>query len=303
MTKETQPLVSVRVITYNSSKTVVETLDSIYNQTYPNIELIISDDCSKDNTVAICRDWLELHKSRFTQSNIITVKKNTGVSSNIARAEEACHGEWVKGIAGDDILFPHCISTYIDYILSNPNAVYVFSKVECFGGSPERREREEKRLIYDFFSWDIKRQRDFLIFEWNCLPGVTNFYNLRKTRELGLFFDERIPLIDDFPRWINIVNKGIKMDFLDEVLVKYRLSETSLSTQNKYSKAYQRSMSKVFLYYQANANIQRFGYAYTINHYCNLRCDWSGNAIYWRFLRSLSKIPVKINKFINKITK
>ena len=47
------PLVSVVVITYNSASTIIETLDSIREQSYKNIELIISDDCSKDNTVDI----------------------------------------------------------------------------------------------------------------------------------------------------------------------------------------------------------------------------------------------------------
>ena len=135
MTKQEQPLVSVRVITYNSSKTVIETLDSIYNQTYPNIELIISDDCSKDNTVELCREWVKLHKERFACIQILTVEKNTGVTINIDRSEKACHGEWVKGIAGDDLLLPNCIETYVEYIKRNPRTIYVFCKTIVFGTS------------------------------------------------------------------------------------------------------------------------------------------------------------------------
>ena len=55
----TEPLVSICVITYNSSKTVVETLESIKNQSYSNIELVVSDDCSPDNTVELVQQWLE----------------------------------------------------------------------------------------------------------------------------------------------------------------------------------------------------------------------------------------------------
>ncbi len=52
------PLVSIIVCTYNSSKYVLETLESAKEQTYQNVELIVSDDCSTDNTVELCRKWI-----------------------------------------------------------------------------------------------------------------------------------------------------------------------------------------------------------------------------------------------------
>ena len=72
--KQNIPLVSVSVITYNSSKTVLETLESVKTQTYPNIELIISDDCSPDNTVEVCREWIEQNKERFVRIEILAAE-------------------------------------------------------------------------------------------------------------------------------------------------------------------------------------------------------------------------------------
>ena len=60
-----EPLVSIIVITYNSSKYVLETLESAKAQTYENIELIISDDGSTDDTIKICKNWLEKNQDRF----------------------------------------------------------------------------------------------------------------------------------------------------------------------------------------------------------------------------------------------
>ena len=52
------PVVSVVIITYNSSNTIIETLESIKSQTYNNIELVISDDNSSDNTLSVCYEWI-----------------------------------------------------------------------------------------------------------------------------------------------------------------------------------------------------------------------------------------------------
>ena len=65
------PLVSVAVIAYNSEKYILETLDSVKEQTYDNIELVISDDCSTDNTVKICRHWASQNAQRFSNIQII----------------------------------------------------------------------------------------------------------------------------------------------------------------------------------------------------------------------------------------
>ena len=108
-TLEKQPLVSIIVITYNSSKYVLETLESAKAQTYQNIELIVSDDCSIDNTVEICREWIENNKERFVRTELITAEKNTGIPANCNRGVKAAQGEWVKLIAGDDILYNNCI--------------------------------------------------------------------------------------------------------------------------------------------------------------------------------------------------
>ena len=65
---ESQPVVTVSVSTYNSSKYVVETLESIKAQTWKNIILQISDDCSTDNTIELCRNWIEQNKERFVET-------------------------------------------------------------------------------------------------------------------------------------------------------------------------------------------------------------------------------------------
>ena len=252
------PLVSVAVITYNSSKTVVETLDSIYNQTYPYLELIVSDDCSPDNTVEICKDWIESHKDRFVRTELLTAVKNTGVSANMNRGADACKGEWVKDIAGDDMLMPDCVETYVEFVLEHPNAVYVFANAELFGGDEKtRREMEEwySSIGKNFFMWPIEKQYDYLTFERNPVPAATTFYNRKRIMALGVRNDERIPFYEDKPKWINLLNKKVHLDYIDKTTVRYRLSDSSLCrhTPEKFLK----SSAQFYLYYCFNNDYKK----------------------------------------------
>lgn len=248
--KNNQPLVSVPVITYNSSKFVLDTLESIKAQTYHNIELIISDDCSTDNTVELCKQWVEQNKNRFVRTQIITSEVNTGVSANLNRAEDACQGEWVKGIAGDDILMPNCIADCVKHVQQQPNIIYLFGRIEAFGASDEKNKYfSEKVFDYSFFDLDINEQLERLVFGDNCIPASTCFYNRQDSIVLGIRYDERIPLLEDWPKWINLLEKGVKLEFMDKVVVRYRVHEDSLSTSRSSAK-YMESNYMFELYYR-----------------------------------------------------
>ena len=250
MEKYSQPLVSVAVVTYNSSKTVVETLDSIANQTYQNLELIVSDDCSIDGTVDICQEWIGLHKERFVRAEMLTVEKNTGVSANMNRAERACWGDWVKPIAGDDLLLPRCVEIYVDYVKEHSDAVYVFARMECFGG--EEKERNSKNDWYSnqtklFFDSSIEEQLDFLTMVGNCVPAPSAFFNKAAVETLGVVNDERIPFLEDRPKWINLLKKQVRFHYIDKETVKYRLNDNSLC--RKAPSKFEKSRAKLYVYY------------------------------------------------------
>jgi len=241
------PLVSVPVIVYNSAKTVIETLDSIYNQTYPNLELIVSDDCSTDNTVEICRQWIEEHKDRFVRIELLTAGKNTGTSGNCNRAQDACQGEWVKGIAGDDILLPGCIQDCMDYVDQHDDVVVLFGKQVAFGADEERCRKTNEVFDYQMMQESPKKQLHQLLFGENYIPATTLFYHKERLLATGVKNDERIPLLEDWPKWINLLRVGVTFHFIDKDLVNYRVG--GISTSNKCSiSSYKTSRMFYYLY-------------------------------------------------------
>ena len=118
-------LVSVVVLAYRSADTIIE---SIKKQTYPKIELIVTDDCSPDNTVEVVENWMRDNKGCLSDMKLVTTEKNTGLPSNINRGLRAATGMYYKGIAGDDYLTEDAIEKYVDFCEKNPG-VFPIAKV------------------------------------------------------------------------------------------------------------------------------------------------------------------------------
>lgn len=285
-----KPLVSIPIVTYNSAAFIVETLESVKAQTYQNIELIVSDDCSMDDTVKICREWIAKNKERFVRAEVLTAKRNTGVSGNLNRAEAACRGEWVKFLDGDDLLMPICVEDYIEYVTAHPEVVYLFSRIEAFGASEERnRYYTEKVFDYTIYDLDARKQYEKLIWQ-NCIMSSTCMYNRAKNDELGLRNDERIPLLEDWPRWINVTKRGVQLHLLDKVEVKYRIHEKSLSTSGTISPSYRKSNMLLCKYYQIPYVWNQGQHRRAIMYYLKLQTLLNPKNVMWRWLFKVCSI-------------
>lgn len=229
---ESKPLVTVGVITYNSSQYVTETLDSIIKQTYKNLELIISDDCSSDDTVKVIQDWILKNKNNVSfPIRLITVDKNTGTAGNNNRIIEKTNGAWLKIIAGDDVLPNYSIEHYVEYVNNNPEVQATFADELDF---PERFDVEPiayhkidlSRLV---FGKSATASFQHKVFSRRILGlGPTFFARTDVIRNVG-GFDVRFPLIDDVPLFIKITGAGIKIHRIPEALVYYRVNCSSVS--------------------------------------------------------------------------
>ena len=285
-----KPLVTVSIITYNSARTIIETLDSIFIQTYPNIELVISDDCSRDDTVAICKRWLNTHLSRFENCRLIESNHNTGITANCNRAISAIKGEYLKLLAGDDLLEPEAISEYVSFLQNTPEAIYVFCKVLAFGSDQKKIDLFTDSVIdYSFFSLTREEQYKRLIGHWcSSIPAPSAFVNVKAAINSGVFYyDERIPMLEDWPKWIELSSKGIKFYFIDKQLVRYRINDNSVSTGDNHSDSYRRSIALLYRYYQFKPTIRLFGIRRAITLYIKKNAAANKGA-FWRGLDSLA---------------
>ena len=254
------PLVSIPIITYNSSRYVLEALESAKAQTYRNIELIVSDDCSTDDTISIVQKWLESNKDRFVNTTILTVERNTGVSGNVQRAYRACKGEWVKGCAGDDKLLPNCVEDNVNFIKENPDAKFVLSNsIVFFDDSDKEFVQKPGMSVPGFFDLDATEQYEQLVRNDILMNPNSQFVKLSLFDEIAI--DDRFKNMEDRPFFWNCTKSGIKLYHLDKQTVKYRKYEgalTGLAKKRLLSIPYNDSWTS-FFYVVRKAEMEKRG--------------------------------------------
>ncbi|PHN01497.1 glycosyltransferase family 2 protein [Flavilitoribacter nigricans] len=228
------PLVSVLVITYNSSKYILDTLESIRMQSYDCLELIISDDASTDNTELLCQQWISKNKEFFENIKYISVENNTGVSGNLNRAFNACTGEWVKIIAGDDILLRDCIKDNLEYIYLNEdlNIQILFSKFYKLyfkNGEWHQKAMLKDPQTYILFSSCLSNNEQLKLFSREQHYRIITIFMSHKAIKSVNGFDERFPLYEDIPLMYKFLLNGFKLFLLPAYTVSYRVHGDSIS--------------------------------------------------------------------------
>lgn len=218
MLKTNDPLISVVVTTYNRRELLKETIDSILNQTYKNIEVIIIDNFSEDGT----REYIEeLNDSRITyfrnaNNGIIAVNRNFGI--------QKAKGTFIAFCDDDDIWLPRKLELQLDFIQKNKLGL-TFGFAEILGSidTPSLLYPPKESLAIEDFA--------------SLLPGnrITCSTVLVKKEcfdQVGCF-DEN-PLfraIEDFDLWLRI-SRHYKIKCTPEVVCKYRVHSNNVSGNN-----------------------------------------------------------------------
>jgi glycosyltransferase involved in cell wall biosynthesis len=230
-------LVSIVVITFNAAPYVVETLDSAFRQTYASLELIIADDGSSDETVNVCRQWLDSHAHRFQRVELIGWTTNTGTSCNANRGMRAATGKWLKIIAGDDILDPNGIQHYVNHINIYPTQRILFANQTPFVSEYLYYNMQQERSHADewFYNPSCSARQQFLfcLFKYT-LHSPTMFMHREVFEKVG-GYDEEMRIIEDMAFYFSVLLSGERMYYVNKNTVFYRVhpSSSSHNTQSK----------------------------------------------------------------------
>jgi alpha-1,3-rhamnosyltransferase len=222
----------------------VETLDSIANQTYDNIELLISDDCSPDNTLEVVDNWVKAYRGKIKEIKIVTAKQNTGIPGNINRSLEQAQGVYIKMIAADDLMSEDAITEYVRFCETTPGKVPI-ARVHLFGSYNNDISNVEKycRKCYDFAMKPYNEQYRTLLKQNVIVAPSASFYPLELIRKLD-GYDEQYRWFEDYPMNLKVMHAGVGFGLIDKELVWYRMSDGSITASRQ--KQLKQSEAKLF---------------------------------------------------------
>jgi teichuronic acid biosynthesis glycosyltransferase TuaG len=215
-------LVSIITPTYNSAKYIAETIQSVQNQTHRDWQMIIIDDCSKDETVEIIQNFMD-EDSRI---HLFQLNKNSGAAKARNFGIEKLTGKYMTFLDADDIWFTDFIENSIKTI-NEKKINFVFSSY--------KRSNENLEFIYsDFIVPEKVTYTDIL--KTNSISCLTAFINVEA---LGIKKMPDVLKRQDMGLWLQYLKEIPFAYGIQEPKAIYRIRENSLSRNKKNLLKYQ----------------------------------------------------------------
>ncbi|NBY42832.1 MAG: glycosyltransferase [Verrucomicrobia bacterium] len=239
-----RPLVSFVLITYNQENLAVEALRAALRQTYSPLEIIVSDDCSKDKTFEALKQVLEIYTGPH---RIILNKneKNLGITPNFLKAVSLSSGNWIVAAAGDDISVDTRVEVLMKYIEPDKPTKAIsssFGYIDDQGKSIEKSDEITARLA--------KLANQPVEVSMSLLRSSSQNFNL-----LGATACWHHSLFKEFPGIISdpLINEDMVLTWRAKMLGSVTLTEEKLVLYRRHTN----SVSSIITGSPANENIEK----------------------------------------------
>lgn len=216
-----QPLVSVLIPCYNVEKYVEESVGSIQNQTYTNLEIIAINDCSTDKTGLL----LEQLASKDSRIRVVNNEENLKLIKTLNKGIALCNGEYIARMDADDISLPTRIQKEVDFLEKNRDHDIVSTLFYAF-----RSENPEKKDLHHSPLRDQELRAYILFKSGICHPAV--MIRKRLFTELELKFEMEYLHVEDYALWSEAIYRT-KLANINEPLLLYRVHQYQVSSLNE----------------------------------------------------------------------
>ncbi len=212
-------LVSVIIPVYNSAQFLKESIESIINQSYSNIEIICVNDGSTDKSLEILK--------QYSDKIIIISQENHGLASALNLGISKMKGDWFKWFSPDDVMYPYTIQTLVDKAKNNSNTI-LYSNWEIIdeNGKKLREFQESNYNELSNFEYNI-RLLDGQLINVNTALIPSSLFEKNSIRELA----DHVAMDYDF-FLSSALLCDTKFHLISKPLIKYRIHSNQLSHKN-----------------------------------------------------------------------
>jgi glycosyltransferase involved in cell wall biosynthesis len=221
--EDNRPLVSVLVACYNQARYVEECLASVLNQTYENIEVIIIDDCSQDDSASVIQRWLVANNSTAT---FFRHHQNQGICKTFNAALQRATGEYICVLAADDVYLPEKIDEQVRIMEALPpkvGVVYSDSWQMDVDGIPLAEKFIEAHRRFQVMP---EGHLFPVLLGGNFIPAMATMIRRECFDTVGPYDEELV--YEDFDMWLRI-SRHYDFAFSPTISAKYRIVPGSIS--------------------------------------------------------------------------
>lgn len=218
------PLVTIITPAYNCEKYIVETMKSVLENGYKNIEYIVINDGSKDNTWGIMTDF---YKNNLEYDEILAVSShdNMGEHETINKGLRMMQGKYFMMVNADDPLLPNAIEKLVTFMEANSDILCGYPDWKVIGENGEDKMHRRVRT-YDF-TWMVRHH--------TCLPSVGSMFRSTLINTIG-YRTNKYKYLGDFDYWLRIARFGL-MARVPKELATWRHNAGQLSGDKNDSRA------------------------------------------------------------------
>lgn len=240
-------LISFIIPVYRNYEGIFRTLQSVFDQDYPKIEIIISDDCSPnyEEEIAKVKQYIAEHQTE----NIVRIvynhlEENQGTVRNANSAYRLAKGEYIKDLSADDVLASaDTLSRYVQFLESG-GFLICFARLEGIDDEGRRVQHlascaEDYAPYREMTPLQVRDQ----LFVRNFLPAPAWFAKKELFEKYG-YYPETARLIEDYPYWIHLCTEGVRFGFMDDTMIYYRLS--GVSSTGSYGVQFMKDMNAIY---------------------------------------------------------
>jgi glycosyltransferase involved in cell wall biosynthesis len=205
------PRITIITPTFNQGQFIEETIQSVIAQQYPNLEYIIIDGGSTDETVSIIKKYQE-HISYWVS------EKDSGQSEAINKGLKIATGAVINWLNSDDILLPHCLFSVASYFKANPDTDLVYGNILSFNTDTEIQVAAFKPDLFHYCAHI-------------CIPQPAAFFTKKMIEHVGPV-NESLHFSMDWDLYVRGILAGFKYVQVPDLFCKFRIHNTSKSVSD-----------------------------------------------------------------------